>query len=117
MAMRKSGPLDAMVGARIRMLRVNRGISQTVLAERSALPFNRCRNTSKAPTGLAPAGWRKSLPCWTFRLASFSESSRTGPPGLNSPVHLLAEPGAWRALKACARTPSPRVRSLHREAG
>ena len=40
MANRKSGPLDAMVGARIRMFRVNRGMSQTVLAENYVgLPF------------------------------------------------------------------------------
>jgi hypothetical protein len=29
---------------------------------------------------------------------------------LNSPIHLLAEPGALRVLKAYARTTSPRVR-------
>ena len=39
MAMRKSGPLDAMVGAKVRMLRVNRGISQTALAERIGVTF------------------------------------------------------------------------------
>ena len=39
MATRKSGPLDAMVGARIRMLRVNRGVSQTALAERIGVTF------------------------------------------------------------------------------
>ncbi|WP_442893675.1 helix-turn-helix domain-containing protein [Bradyrhizobium sp. AZCC 1699] len=37
------------------------------------------------------------------------ESSRPGSPGLNSPVHLLAEPGALRVLKAYAPMP-PRVR-------
>jgi hypothetical protein len=30
---------------------------------------------------------------------------------LNSPIRLLAEPGALRVLKAYARTTSPRVRS------
>ena len=39
MANRKSGPLDAMVGARIRMFRVNRGMSQTVLAEKIGVTF------------------------------------------------------------------------------
>ena len=34
MLMRKPGPLDAMLGARIRMLRDNRGVSQSALAER-----------------------------------------------------------------------------------
>jgi transcriptional regulator with XRE-family HTH domain len=44
-------------------------------------------------------------------VGEFFESSRPGPRGLDSPVHLLAEPGALRVLKAYARTPSPRVRS------
>jgi transcriptional regulator with XRE-family HTH domain len=44
-------------------------------------------------------------------VGEFFESSRPGPRGLNSPVHLLAEPGALRVLKAYARTPSPRVQS------
>ena len=43
MATRKFGPLDAMVGARIRMLRVDRGISQTILAERIGVTFQQVR--------------------------------------------------------------------------
>ena len=39
MATRKSGPLDAMVGARISMLRINRGMSQAMLAERIGVTF------------------------------------------------------------------------------
>ena len=39
MATRKSGPLDAMVGTRISMLRVNRGMSQAMLAERIGVTF------------------------------------------------------------------------------
>jgi hypothetical protein len=46
----------------------------------SALPFNRWRNTSEAPTGWVPAGWRKLLPCWTFQLACFSNLPGLGPP-------------------------------------
>ncbi len=43
-------------------------------------------------------------------VGEFFESSRARPPSLNSPVHLPAEPGAWRVLKAYARAPTPRVR-------
>ncbi len=43
--------------------------------------FNRCKNTSRAPAVSAPAGWRESLPCWTYRSASFSNL-----PGLDLPA-------------------------------
>jgi transcriptional regulator with XRE-family HTH domain len=39
MGTRKSGPLDAMVGVRIRMFRLDRGMSQTILAERIGVTF------------------------------------------------------------------------------
>lgn len=65
-----------------------------------ALPFNRCRNTSEAPTGLAPAGWRKSLPCWTFRLASFLNL-----PGLGLP--------AWILRFTCSPSRAPGAFSRH----
>ena len=47
MANRKSGPLDAMVGARIRMFRVNRGMSQTVLAEKIGVTFQQVQKYEK----------------------------------------------------------------------
>lgn len=72
MATRKSGPLDAMVGARIRMFRVNRGISQAMLAERIGVTFQQVQNTNGAPTGLVRAGWRKSLPYSASRSVSCS---------------------------------------------
>jgi len=72
MANRKSGPLDAMVGARIRMFRVNRGMSQTVLAEKIGVTFQQVQNTRRARTGLAPAGCRRSLPSLAFPSASCS---------------------------------------------
>src|SRR6267378_3184913 len=82
MATRKSGPLDAMVGARIRMLRVNRGISQTILAERIGVTFQQVQKyeqganrvgasrLSQIASVLDVSGWRifRILPGWTSRL-------------------------------------------------
>ena len=117
MATRKSGPLDAMVGARIRMLRVNRGVSQTVLAERIGVTFQQVQKYERGANRVGASRLAQIASVLDVSVGEFFESSRAGPPGLNSPVHLLAEPGAWRVLKAYARTPSPRVRLLHREAG
>ncbi len=47
MAVRKSGPLDAMVGAKIRMFRINRGMSQTALAERVGVSFQQVQKYEK----------------------------------------------------------------------
>ena len=47
MAIRKSGPLDAMVGAKIRMFRINRGMSQTTLADRIGVSFQQVQKYEK----------------------------------------------------------------------
>ena len=109
--MRKSGPLDAMVGARIRMLRVNRGISQTTLAERIGVTFQQVQKYERGANRVGASRLAQIASVLDVSVGEFFESSRPGPRSLNSPVHLLSEPGALRVLKAYARTPSPRVRS------
>ena len=111
MATRKSGPLDAMVGARIRMLRVNRGISQTTLAERIGVTFQQVQKYERGANRVGASRLAQIASVLDVSVGEFFESSRTGSPGLNSPFHLLAEPRAWRALKACARKPGLHVRS------
>ena len=111
MPVRKSGPLDAMLGARLRTLRVSRGISQAVLAEKIGVSFQQVQKYERGANRVGANRLARIAAVLDVSVTEFFESSRTGPPGLNSPVHLLAEPGAWRALKACARKPGPRVRS------
>jgi transcriptional regulator with XRE-family HTH domain len=110
MATRKSGPLDAMVGARIRMLRVNRGVSQTVLAERIGVTFQQVQKYERGANRVGASRLAQIASVLDVSVGEFFESSRAGPPGLNSPVHLLAEPDARRVLEDYARTPSPRIR-------
>ncbi len=111
MATKKSGPLDAMVGARIRMLRVNCGISQTVLAERIGVTFQQVQKYEQGADRVGASRLAQIASVLDVSVDAFFESSRVGPPGLNSPAHLLAGPGAWRVLEAHARTPGPRIRS------
>ena len=61
----------------------------------------RCRNASRLSQIASVLG---------VSIGELFESSRTESPRLNSPIPLLAEPGALRVLKAYARTTSPRVR-------
>jgi len=111
MAIRKSGPLDAMVGAKIRMFRINRGMSQTALAERIGVTFQQVQKYERGANRVGASRLAQIASVLDVSVGEFFESSRPGPRGLDSPVHLLAEPGALRVLKAYARTPSPRVRS------
>jgi transcriptional regulator with XRE-family HTH domain len=110
MATRKSGLLDAMVGARIGALRVSRGMSQATLAERIGVTLQQVQKYERGATRVGAGRLSKIASVLGVSVGELFESSRAGSPGLNSPVHLLAEPGALRVLKAYARTTSPRVR-------
>lgn len=110
MVTRKSGPLDAMVGARIRMFRVNRGMSQTMLAERIGVTFQQVQKYERGANRVGASRLSQIASVLDVSVGELFESSQAESPGLNSPVHLLAEPGALRVLKAYARTTCPRVR-------
>jgi transcriptional regulator with XRE-family HTH domain len=111
MATRKSGALDAMVGARIRMLRVNRGISQTALAVRIGVTFQQVQKYEQGVGRVGAGRLARIASALDVSVGEFFESARAGPPGLRSPVHLLAETGARQVLEAYARMPGPRLRS------
>ena len=110
MATRKSGPLNAMMGARISMLRVNRGMSQTMLAERIGVTFQQMQKYERGANRVGARRLSQVASVLGVSVGELFESSGAGSPGLNLPVRLLAEPGALRVLKAYSRTTSPRVR-------
>ena len=110
MATRKSGPLDAMVGARISMLRINRGMSQAMLAERLGVTFQQVQKYERGANRVGASRLAQIASVLGVSVGELFESPGAGSPGLNSPVRLLAEPGALRVLEAYARTTSPRVR-------
>ena len=111
MPVRKSGPLDAMLGARLRTLRVSRGISQAVLAEKIGVSFQQVQKYERGANRVGANRLVQIAAVLDVSVTEFFESVRTKSPGLKSPIHLLAEPGAWQVLEACAHEPSPRVRS------
>jgi len=110
MATRKSGPLDAMVGARIRMFRINRGISQAVLAERIGVTFQQVQKYEKGANRVGASRLSQIASVLGISVGELFDTSENGSVDLNSPVRLLAEPGALRVLKAYVRTTNPRVR-------
>jgi transcriptional regulator with XRE-family HTH domain len=110
MPTKKSGPLDAMVGARISMLRVSRGMSQVMLAERIGVTFQQVQKYERGADRVGASRLSQIASVLGVSVGELFESSGAGSPGVNSPIRLLAEPGALRVLKAYARTTSPRVR-------
>ena len=111
MAIRKSGPLDAMVGAKIRVFRINRGMTQTVLAERIGVTFQQVQKYEKGANRVGASRLSQIASVLGISVGELFESSgEDGSSGVNSPVLLLAEPGALRVLKAYVRTTDPRVR-------
>jgi transcriptional regulator with XRE-family HTH domain len=109
MAARKSGPLDAMVGAKIRMFRINHGMSQTALAERIGVSFQQVQKYEKGANRVGASRLSQIASVLGISVGDLFESPQQKTADSNSPVHLLAEPGALRVLKAYLRTNS-RVR-------
>jgi transcriptional regulator with XRE-family HTH domain len=110
MATRKSGPLDAMVGARISMLRVDRSMSQAILAERIGVSFQQMQKYERGAKRIGASRLSLIASVLGVPVGELFEASGAGSPNLNSPVRLLAELEALRVLKAYTRTTSPRVR-------
>jgi transcriptional regulator with XRE-family HTH domain len=111
MATRKFGALDAMVGAKIRMLRVDRGISETALAARIGVSFQQVQKYEQGAGRIGASGLARIAAVLDVSVGEFFESSGAGLPVSKSPVPLLAEPEARRGLEAYARMPGPRLRA------
>jgi len=110
MPTKKSGPLDAMVGARISMLRVSRGMSHAMLAERIGVTSQQVQKYERGADRVGASRLSQIASVLGVSVGELFESSGAGSPGLSSPIRLLAEPGVLRVLKAYARTTNPRVR-------
>jgi len=110
MATRKSGPLDVLVGARIRTFRVNRGMSQAVLAAQIGVTFQQLQNYECGTERVGAGRLLRIAAVLDVSVGELFESSEAGSSGASLPVRLLTEPGALRVLKAYARTTNPRVR-------
>ena len=76
MATRKSGPLDAMVGTRISMLRVNRGMSQAMLAERIGVTFQQMQKYERGANRVGASRLSQVAAVWVFRSAHCSNLPR-----------------------------------------
>jgi transcriptional regulator with XRE-family HTH domain len=110
MATRKSGPLDVLVGTRIRAFRANRGMSQAVLAARAGVTYQQLQKYERGTERVGAGRLLRIAAALDVSVGEFFESAEAGSSGVTLPIRLLAEPGILRVLKAYARTTNPRVR-------
>jgi transcriptional regulator with XRE-family HTH domain len=110
MPRRKSDQLDAMVGAKVRVFRINRGISQTTLAEQLGVTFQQVQKYEKGTNRIGASRLSQIATALDISVAELFEPSNGKTSEIDSPFKMLAEPGALRVLKAYVRTADPAVR-------
>jgi transcriptional regulator with XRE-family HTH domain len=103
-------PLDVMVGARIRVFRIHRRISQTDLADQIGVTFQQVQKYEKGTNRIGASRLSRIAAVLGISVGELFESAeeKTGDSALL--FRLLAEPGALRVLKAYSRTSDSRVR-------
>jgi len=107
---RKPDRLDAMVGAKIRVLRVSRGLSQSDLADEIGVTFQQVQKYEKGANRVGASRLSQIASVLGIPVGDLFEPSRQRSRDGDSPFKLLTEPGAVRVLKAYVQTTDPRLR-------
>jgi transcriptional regulator with XRE-family HTH domain len=110
MPARMPDPLDVMVGARIRVFRIHRRISQTDLAEQIGVTFQQVQKYEKGTNRIGASRLSRIAAVLGISVGELFESSEEKAGDSALLFQLLAEPGALRILKAYSRTSDSRVR-------
>jgi transcriptional regulator with XRE-family HTH domain len=110
MSAKRPDPLDVMVGARIRIFRTDRGLSQSDLAEKIGVAFQQVQKYESGANRVGAGRLSRIATALGIAIGELFEPSQYKSPDSKSPFQLLAERDALRVLKAFARTTDPRVR-------
>ncbi len=110
MSAKRPDPLDAMVGARIRVFRTHRGLSQSDLAEKIGVAFQQVQKYESGANRVGASRLSRIAAALGIGIGELFEPSSHKSSNSTSPFQLLAERDALRVLKAFARTTDPRVR-------
>ena len=103
-------PLDVMVGAKIRIFRTHRGMSQSDLAARIGVAFQQVQKYEKGINRVGASRLSRIAAVLDISIGDLFEPSRNKRSDAKSPFRLLAERDALRVLTAFSRTRDPRVR-------
>jgi transcriptional regulator with XRE-family HTH domain len=109
MSARRPDPLDAIVGAKIRIFRVDRELSQSDLAKKIGVTFQQIQKYEKGANRVGAGRLSRIAAALGVSVGELFESpgDRTGS---TSPFGLLAQPGTLRVVKAFSQTSNPRLR-------
>jgi transcriptional regulator with XRE-family HTH domain len=99
-----------MVGAKIRVLRVSRGLSQSDLADEIGVTFQQVQKYEKGVNRVGASRLSQIANVLGISVGDLFEPSRQRSGDSQSPLKLLVEPGAVRVLKAYVQTTDPRLR-------
>jgi transcriptional regulator with XRE-family HTH domain len=110
MLAKRPDPLDVMVGAKIRIFRTHRGLSQSDLAEKIGVAFQQVQKYESGANRIGASRLSRIAAALGIPIGDLFEPSPHKASNSKSPFHLLAAPDALRVLKAFARTTDPRVR-------
>ena len=112
MSTRMPDPLDAMVGAKIRIFRIHRRISQTDLAEQIGVTFQQVQKYEKGTNRVGASRLSRIAAVLGISVGELFEPAVGKSDDEMSPFRLLAEPGALRVLKAYTRTTDSHLRRV-----
>jgi transcriptional regulator with XRE-family HTH domain len=109
-------PVDIEVGHRIKVERLSRGMSQTVLADHLGVTFQQVQKYERGVNRVAAGRLIKIAEVFGVSVSTFfsgnevleSEQGMQG--GETSPLKLLTVPGAFRLLRAYADIEDPNLR-------
>jgi transcriptional regulator with XRE-family HTH domain len=110
MLSRTPDPLDVMVGARIRIFRIYRDMSQSDLAGKIGVAFQQVQKYEKGINRAGASRLSRIAAVLGISIGELFGSPESKSAGSQTPLGLLADRDALRVLKAFARTTDPRVR-------
>jgi transcriptional regulator with XRE-family HTH domain len=110
MLARTPDPLDVMVGARIRIFRTQRGMSQSALAEKIGVAFQQVQKYEKGANRVGASRLSRIAAVLGISIGELFDSSEDRPGDSKSPFRLLAGRDAMRVLTAFSRMSDPRLR-------
>jgi len=103
-------PLDVMVGAKIRVFRNHRGMSQSDLAGKIGVAFQQVQKYEKGINRIGASRLSRIAAVLGVPIGELFESTENGSCNPKSPLRPLAERDALRVLTAFSRTSDPHMR-------
>ena len=107
---KRPDPLDIMVGAKIRIFRTDRRMSQSDLARKIGVAFQQVQKYENGTNRVGASRLSRIAAALGISIGELFETSEHKPADSRSPFRLLVDRDSLRVLKAFSRTTDPRLR-------